>query len=138
MPSHVGGSSWSMRSNSKFHNTSLLRRSFVRLRSRYNGSTTTPVSDDLSQPRFTVLTFILYILFGLVVLSLLIIIMAIIIFTYRRYCLPKQTPKRPTTTDHRYYSTRRIINNSMSIHNSHIDADARTEKTMVTTIRPYY
>ncbi|CAF5139000.1 unnamed protein product, partial [Rotaria magnacalcarata] len=89
-------------------------------------------------PRFTLLSFILYILCALVGLSLLVILLAIIIFTYRKYCLPKTVSITPMIDHRRRSSSKRIPTRMGGVHNSYIDQDARTERTMVTTVRPCY
>ncbi len=40
--------------------------------------------------------------------------------------------------DHYYHSSRKKKYSHNDIHNNYIDQDARTEKTMVTTVRPNY
>ncbi|CAF3607754.1 unnamed protein product [Rotaria sordida] len=120
-------------------NSSLFRRSFFRFRWKFNDSSSVSSSEESpSPPRLTLLTFIVYILCALVGLSLLIILLAIIIFTYRKYCLPSRRSLTPII-DHRYRSSRKKKHNHMDLqHNSYIDQDARTEKTMITTIRQCY
>jgi hypothetical protein len=116
-------------------NSSLFTDSFYRLHSKFNDTFDSSYDESLS-PQLTLLTFTLYTICTLILLILLIILLAIIIFIYRKHCLPSSTLSRPII-DHRYHSSRRKTHSHIDIHNSHIDQDARTEKTMVTTIRPY-
>ncbi|CAF5031323.1 unnamed protein product, partial [Rotaria magnacalcarata] len=81
-PSLLATRSWPIRSYFKIGNSSLLRRSFVRFRWKFNDTSTTSSLEESLTPRFTLLSFILYILCALVGLSLLVILLAIIIFTY--------------------------------------------------------
>ncbi|CAF3347041.1 unnamed protein product [Rotaria socialis] len=137
-PSLLATRSWPIRSYFKIDNSSLLRRSFVRFRWKFNDTSTTSSLEESLTPRFTLLSFILYILCALVGLSLLIILLAIIIFTYRKYCLPKTVSITPMI-DHRHRSgSKRIPTRMGGVHNSYVDQDARTERTMVTTVRPCY
>ncbi len=115
-------------------NSSLLSRSFFRFRWKFNDSFDSSLlssSKDSPSRRSTLLTFILYILGALLALTFLIILLAIIIFIYRKHCLPSSTLSVPIIA-YRYHSSKK------KKHNHHIDQDTRTEKTMVTTIRPYY
>ncbi|CAF1047506.1 unnamed protein product [Rotaria sp. Silwood1] len=130
--------SWPIRSYFNLSNSSLFRRSFFRFRWKFNDSSIGSPTEESSPPRLTLLTFILYMLCALVGLSLLIILLAIIIFTYRKYCLPSRTSSTPMI-NHRYRSSRKKKHNHIGLqHNSYIDQDARTEKTMITTIRQCY
>jgi hypothetical protein len=113
-------------------NSSLLSRSFFRFRWKFNDSSLLSSSKDPPSRRSTLLTFILYILGTLLALTFLIILLAIIIFMYRKHCLPSSTLSVPIIA-YRYHSSKKKKH-----HNHHIDQDTRTEKTMVTTIRPYY
>jgi hypothetical protein len=58
------------------------------------------------------------------------------ISTYRKHCLPSSTLSAPIIA-HRSHSHRKKKHHRTGTHNSHIDQDARTERTMVSTIRPY-
>lgn len=82
--------------------------------------------DESLSSHITFFTFILYTVCTLIAIALIIILLAIIIFIYRKYCLPSSRP----IIDRSYHSSKRKKP-------SHIDQDARTERTMVTTIRPY-
>ncbi|CAF2154325.1 unnamed protein product [Rotaria magnacalcarata] len=137
-PSLLATRSWPIRSYFKIGNSSLLRRSFVRFRWKFNDTSTTSSLEESLTPRFTLLSFILYILCALVGLSLLVILLAIIIFTYRKYCLPKTVSITPMIDHRRRSSSKRIPTRMGGVHNSYIDQDARTERTMVTTVRPCY
>jgi hypothetical protein len=117
---------WTTRSYLNISNSVLTKRSFFRWKSN-NSSVLSSTNAALpSSPHLTLLTFILYLSFTIVALILLIIFFVIIIFIYRKHCL------RPAAiADHRYRSSRKKKSN-------HIDQDTRTEKTMITTIRPYH
>ena len=80
------------------------------------------------------LGFVVYIVGTFITLTLIVIFLVIVIFTYRKRCLPPSNSLLPTI-DHRAHSTRRKTYQHSGIHNNHIDPDARTERTMVTTIR---
>jgi hypothetical protein len=108
-------------------------RSFFHFHWKFNDSFDSS-SDESSSPRLTLLTFVLYVIFTLLALTLLIILLAIIIFNYRKHCLPSTTP----IIDYRYHSNRKKKPNHTDTHDSYIDQDARTERTMITTIRPYH
>jgi hypothetical protein len=115
-------------------NSSLVSRSFFRFRWEFNDSFDSSLLSSSKEPtsrRSPFLTFILYILGALLALTLLIILLAIIIFTYRKHCLPSSTLSVPIIA-YRYHS------NKKKKHNHHIDQDTRTEKTMITTVRSYY
>lgn len=129
-----------MRTHPNLSNSSILGRSFFRFRWKFNDSTDSTHSsseEPSSPPRLTFLTFILYTLCGLVALTLLITILAIVIFTYRKHCLPSSMSTTPMI-DRRYHSSRKGRHNRIGMHNNHIDQDARTERTMVTTVRQCY
>lgn len=95
--------------------------------------------ENTTQKRFVsshlpLLGFVLYILGTFITLTLIVIFLVIVIFTYRKRCLPPSNSLLPTI-DHRVHSRRRKRYPHNDIHNSHIDPDARTERTVVTTIR---
>lgn len=94
---------------------------------------------NATQERFVsfhlpLLGFVLYILGTFITLTLIVIFLIIVIFTYRKRCLPPSNSTLPTI-DYRIPSRRRKRYHHSGIHNSHIDPDARTERTVVTTIR---
>ncbi|CAF3811269.1 unnamed protein product [Adineta steineri] len=128
--------SWTNYSNLNISNSSVFARSFFRFHWKFNDSISS--SEDLLSSQSTFFTFVLYVLYALVAITLSIILLAIIIFTYRKYCLPSSKSSIPII-NYRHHSNKKKKHNHLSIpHNSHIDQDARTEKTMVTTIRPSY
>ncbi|UJR27050.1 hypothetical protein I4U23_008354 [Adineta vaga] len=135
---------WPTYSNFNTSDSSLLRRSFFRFRWKFNDSSSISTSEEVLSSRITFLTFILYVFYAFVAMTLLILLLAIAIFIFRKYCLiPTATTNTTSSSipiiDRRYHSSKKKKHpHLISYHNSHIDQDARTEKTMVTTIRPHY
>ncbi|CAF1143345.1 unnamed protein product [Adineta ricciae] len=125
------------------NDSSLLRRSFFRFRWKFNDSSQISTSEEFLSPRITFLTFILYIFYAFIAMAFSILLIALTIFIFRKYCL-LPARKKPSSSsfpiiDRRYHSSKKhIYPHLTNYHNSHIDQDARTEKTMVTTIRPCY
>jgi len=98
----------------------------------------TDLRDDFptSFIRQNLLTLILYLLCALIALTLLIILFSIIIFTYRKHCLP--SPSSSPIIDHRYRMEKNKFNNRIGIQIENIDRENPSIKTLDTSVRPCF
>jgi hypothetical protein len=87
-----------------------------------------PDEQPLSSPRQTLFTLILYLLCALIAFTLLIILFAIIIFTYRKHCFPSSP-----MIDPRLEKTKQ--NNRIGIQIENLDRDI---KTIDNRVRPCF
>jgi len=136
--------------SSTYHTTeimpTILISSTIRLYSNESNSTLLNTSNwkldniydefPLSFIRENLLTLILYLVCALIALTLLIILFAIILFTYRKHCFPS-TSSSPII-DHQYLIGKNKQTNRVGIKIENIDHNNQNIKSMDTTIRPCF
>jgi hypothetical protein len=136
--------------SSTYHTTEIMPTipisSTIRLYSNESNSTLLNTSNwkldniydefPLSFIRENLLTLILYLVCALIALTLLIILFAIILFTYRKHCFPS-TSSSPII-DHRYRISKNKQTNRVGIQIENIDHNNQNIKPMDTTIRPCF
>jgi hypothetical protein len=121
--------------------TTPIPRPTTRIRLEQKNSTLSNVSywnlDDLSDehssssPRLTLLTLILYLLCALIALRVLIILFAIILFTYRKHCLSTPSP----IIDHGHRLSKTKLNNRVDIQVENIEHETEVIKTTEPPVR---